>query len=74
VPDNEMKSLVEEVKRLGLSREELNKMRAMRVSGQTQSEAEHFYMCPTCGQAVDKRQLGDVVHHEEEGHRPIATN
>jgi len=34
-------------------------------------EAEHFYTCPRCGQAVDMRRLGDVLHHEDEGHEPI---
>jgi hypothetical protein len=35
------------------------------------NEAEHFYRCPQCGQAVDKRDLGQVFHHEVEGHEPL---
>jgi hypothetical protein len=34
-------------------------------------EHEHFYVCPACGQAVDARDLGQVVHHGEEGHEPL---
>lgn len=33
-------------------------------------EAEHFYLCHACGQAVDKRDLGQVFHHEDVGHEP----
>lgn len=33
-----------------------------------EDETEHFYVCPTCGQALDMRQLGDVMHHEAPGH------
>lgn len=32
------------------------------------NEHEHFYTCAACGQAVDKRDLGQVFHHEERGH------
>jgi hypothetical protein len=35
-------------------------------------EHEHFYVCAACGQAVDKRDLGQVFHHEEQGHEPLA--
>ncbi len=34
-------------------------------------ELDHFYTCPACRQAVDRRQLGDVLWHEEAGHEPI---
>ena len=34
-------------------------------------EHEHFYVCAACGQAVDKRDLGQVFHHEEVGHKPL---
>lgn len=36
-----------------------------------QDEAEHFYACPACGQMVDMRRLGDVLHHEEPGHERL---
>jgi hypothetical protein len=32
------------------------------------NEADHFYVCAECGQAVDMRDLGAVLHHEEDGH------
>lgn len=35
-------------------------------------EHEHFYVCAACGQAVDMRDLGQVFHHEEPGHQPLA--
>jgi hypothetical protein len=34
-------------------------------------ESEHFYVCAICGQAVDKRRLGDVLWHEEPEHGPL---
>lgn len=34
-------------------------------------ESEHFIVCGDCGQAIDCRNLGDVFHHEEPGHKPI---
>ena len=36
-----------------------------------EDEAKHFYVCPSCRQAVDMRRLGDVLHHEDEGHERI---
>ena len=35
------------------------------------AEHEHFYTCAACGQAVDMRDLGQVFHHEDEGHSPL---
>jgi len=60
-------------------REELNAYRSAKggpdgIEAEPEDEAEHFYICKACGQAVDKRQLGDVFHHEEPGHRPIPQN
>ena len=52
-----------------MSREELNALRC--EYPQVQDEAEHFYLYPCCGQAVDMRRLGDVLHHEEPGHEPL---
>jgi hypothetical protein len=59
-----------------MDREELNVLRSAKggPSGpqpEPENEADHFYVCKACGQAVDKRRLGDVFHHEEEGHEPI---
>lgn len=34
-------------------------------------EAEHFVICPVCGQAFDMRDLGQVFHHAQEEHEPL---
>jgi hypothetical protein len=39
-----------------------------RRKGNRVAEREHFYICDECGQSVDKRDLGEVFHHEEPGH------
>ncbi|RWN25254.1 MAG: hypothetical protein EOR95_29070 [Mesorhizobium sp.] len=31
-------------------------------------EEDHFYFCPTCGQAVDRRDLRQVIWHEQPSH------
>ena len=33
-------------------------------------EKRHFYKCRECGEIVDKRQLDDVVFHEDHVQRP----
>jgi DNA ligase D-like protein (predicted ligase) len=35
------------------------------------SEHHHLYRCAECGLLVDRRELGDVLHHERCGHEPI---
>lgn len=49
-------------------------IKGTRVGGEPASEAEHFYACSACGQAVDMRDLGQVFHHEELGHERLALN
>jgi hypothetical protein len=39
-----------------------------RIGGAPDDEAAHFYWCPECGQAVDKRDLGQAFHHDQPGH------
>jgi hypothetical protein len=34
------------------------------------AEKKHFYRCKQCGEMVDKRQLDDVLFHEEHKPRP----
>jgi hypothetical protein len=46
----------------------------MRLGGEPESEAEHFYVCKACGQAVDMRDLGQVFHHEVPGHERLPEN
>lgn len=55
-------------------RDRLNKTPGRRVGGEPATEAEHFYVCEQCKQAVDRRRLGDVLHHEEPDHKPIPAN
>lgn len=50
---------------IGMTLDELNSLRVTAPEG---DERENFYMCPDCGQAVDFRRLGDVLHHDEPGH------
>ena len=33
-------------------------------------EKTHFYVCKECGEIVDKRQLDEVLFHEDHKHRP----
>jgi bifunctional non-homologous end joining protein LigD len=33
-------------------------------------QEQHLYRCTACGLLVDRRDLGDVLHHEEPGHEP----
>lgn len=44
------------------------------ISPELSDESEHFIICVGCGQAIDCRRLGDVFHHEEPGHEPLAVN
>jgi len=43
----------------------------VRVGPPPLSEADHYYLCAACGQAVDMRDLGQVFHHEDAGHEPL---
>ena len=42
-----------------------------RLGGEPASDSEHFYACKKCGQAVDKRDLGQAFHHEVPNHQPL---
>jgi len=57
-----------------VTRDELNALPAERIGGPPADEADHYYQCLVCGQAVDMRRLGDVFHHEDEGHEPLPVN
>ncbi|KUM26701.1 hypothetical protein AU467_20460 [Mesorhizobium loti] len=35
------------------------------------TEQDHFHICPACGQAVDRRDLRQVIWHEQPGHKPL---
>lgn len=45
-----------------------------REGGDPENELDNFYNCKACGQSVDMRDLGQVFHHEDEGHKPISLN
>ncbi|ESY67388.1 hypothetical protein NKH57_18140 [Mesorhizobium sp. M1050] len=34
-------------------------------------ERDHFHTCPVCGQAVDRRDLRQVLWHEQPWHKPL---
>src|SRR5713226_5549630 len=36
----------------------------------SESEKRHFYKCTQCREMVDRRQLDDVLFHEDHIHRP----
>ncbi|SFO88242.1 hypothetical protein SAMN03159463_03160 [Mesorhizobium sp. NFR06] len=38
---------------------------------QPDDERDHFYRCPVCGQAVDRRDLRQVMWHEQPAHEPL---
>jgi hypothetical protein len=42
-----------------------------RAAESVASDGENFYLCPSCGQAVDARDLGQVLYHEIDGHEPL---
>lgn len=41
-----------------------------RIGPEPSDEADHFFICAACGQAVDMRDLAEVCRHEEPGHEP----
>ena len=49
-------------------------IRGRRADNLPVGEEQHFYACPKCGQPVDKRDLGQVFHHEVPGHEPLPEN
>ena len=42
-----------------------------REGGDPESEVEHVQRCRSCGQNYDKRDLGQVVHHDTPGHEAL---
>jgi len=55
-------------------RKELNRHPGKIEGPEPEDQREHFYRCKRCGQMVDKRLLGDVLHHEQALHAPIPAN
>lgn len=53
-------------------RESLNTTQGLLVDGpQPATEADYFYRCEVCGQMVDERRLGDVLHHDQPVHKRL---
>lgn len=48
-----------------------NGIRGVLIGAEPADERDHFYTCVACGQSVDKRDLGEVFHHEEPNHEPL---
>jgi translation initiation factor 2 beta subunit (eIF-2beta)/eIF-5 len=46
------------------------KILGVRLGGEPDNYLDHFYTCKQCG-LVDKRDLGQVFHHEVRGHQPL---
>jgi hypothetical protein len=42
-----------------------------RKSPSPRDERDFFYICEECGQAVDKRSVAQIFHHEEQNHLPL---
>ena len=41
------------------------------LGGEPANPLDHFYRCEACGQMVDRRDLGQVLHHEKPDHKPL---
>jgi hypothetical protein len=57
----------------GSDREGLNALKAAPLDDPA-TELEHFMTCAECGQSFDMRNLGDALHHDQPGHRPIPSS
>jgi DNA ligase D-like protein (predicted ligase) len=53
----------QQTKEADLTPQELNALAV--TAPDLPSEHHHFYRCPQCGEIIDRRQLGDVLLHEE---------
>ena len=42
-----------------------------RIGGGEKDEASYFFVCKGCGQAVDRRDLGQVFHHKDLRHKRL---
>ena len=51
--------------------DEISNIGGKRVDGEPAEDAEHFTVCPDCGQAFDMRSFAQLLHHDEDGHAPM---
>lgn len=56
-----------------LDRERLNMFASSGEDG-SDDDMRHFDECPSCGQSIDLRRLGDVMYHDEPDHAPLPRN
>lgn len=42
-----------------------------RHAGEPIKESDHFLLCPECDQAIDLRDLRQVIWHQQPGHKPL---
>ena len=54
-----------------MTREILKHIHGKPIGGEPENEAEHFYTCAMCGQAVDRRSLYQVAYHDDVEHPPL---
>lgn len=43
----------------------------VQVGAAPKDEATYFFLCKNCGQAVDRRDLGQVFHHKVREHKRL---
>jgi len=55
---------MEAFEHLGIKPSKPGKTIGNRIGGESRNEADHLYVPPACGQAVNKRDLDKVLHHE----------
>jgi hypothetical protein len=36
-------------------------------------DSEHFFVCSCCGQAVNRREAAQILHHMQTDHRPLVS-
>ncbi|RWI94651.1 MAG: hypothetical protein E5X33_30975 [Mesorhizobium sp.] len=42
-----------------------------RHGGEPEREQDHFYKCRRCGQQADRRDLRQLIFHEQPEHEPL---
>ena len=57
---------------LGHDKNELNGVRRRPVGPEPENEDKYVHVCGECGQAFDLRSLSQVIHHDKQGHEPLA--
>jgi len=54
-----------------MTEEQRLRLNAVPMAATQADNAKYFEKCLGCGEWVDQRKLGDVLHHDSEGHKPI---